>query len=88
MEGPRISERDARTLTRAIVRHLCALGAHVETFGVHLQREGFCFRALVNGRDVWTYTGQGNVRYDRVAADLLHAASIPRDDTLTIIKDA
>lgn len=86
MDGPRLSEREARLLTRHIVHELRKLGARVTEFGIHLERGGFWFRALVNGRDVWTRTGQGNFRYDRVAADLLHAAMTPQDNTLTIQK--
>ena len=72
--GLHLDERDARTLTRHIVEHLLKLGARVESFGVHLEREGFYFRAVINGSDVWVRTGQGNFRYEAVAAELLNEA--------------
>jgi hypothetical protein len=71
---PHLDERDARALARHIVGELRAMGGHVETFGVHLEREGFYFRATINGRDVWVRTGQGNFTYQAVAAELLNAA--------------
>jgi hypothetical protein len=85
---PHLDEKDARALARYIVHELKKLGAHVTQFGVHLEREGFYFRAMVNGRDVWVQTGQGNFRYDRIAADLLHASTQARDDTLEILKES
>lgn len=87
---PHLDEQDARTLVGHVVHHLRALGAHVETVGVHLEREGFYFRAVINGRDVWVQTGQGNFRYEQVAAELLNAALHHADDfetpELTITK--
>lgn len=80
--GLHLDEKDARALTRHIVHELRALGAHVDQFGVHLEKEGFYFRALINGRDVWVQTGQGNFQYDRVAAELYHAALQPPEATL------
>lgn len=71
---PHLSERDAKMLSRKIVEHLLKLGAHVTEIGVHLELEGFYFRATINGHDVWVRTGQGNFRYERVAAELLNAA--------------
>ena len=72
--GLHLDEKDARLLTRHVVDHLLKLGARVSQFGVHLEREGFTFRAVINGHDVWVQTGQGNFRYDRIAAELLNAA--------------
>jgi len=86
--GPHLDEKDAHALSRHIVHELKKLGAHVAQFGVHIEREGFYFRAIVNGRDVWVQTGQGNVRYDRIAAELLHASTQVRDDTLEILKES
>ena len=74
MADPHLDERDARLLARQVVHHLRALGAHVTQLGVHLEREGFYFRATINGSDVWVRTGQGNFRYEVVAAELLNAA--------------
>lgn len=71
---PHLDERDARSLARHIVHHLRAIGADVTRMGVHLEREGFYFRATINGSDVWVRTGQGNFRYEQVAAELLNAA--------------
>jgi hypothetical protein len=88
MPTPRLDERDAQALARHIVHELKRLGAHVTQFGVHLEREGFYFRANVNGKDVWVQTGQGNFRYDRIAAELLHASTQVRDDTLEILKES
>lgn len=75
--GLHLDEKDARSLARHIVHALRDLGAHVESFGVHLEREGFYFRAVINGRDVWVQTGQGNFKYQDVARDLFHAALQP-----------
>lgn len=72
--GPHLDETDARSLTRHIVHALRSLGAHVEHFGVHLDRDGFTFRALINGRDVWVRTGQGNFQYQAVAVELFNQA--------------
>lgn len=72
--GPHLDERDARSLTRQIVHELRSLGAHVETFGVSLKREGFTFRATINGADVWVRTGQGNFQYQAVAVEMLNEA--------------
>ena len=72
--GPHLDEKDARSLARHVVHALRSLGAHVESFGVHLEQEGFIFRAVINGHDVWVQTGQGNFEYARVAAELHNAA--------------
>jgi hypothetical protein len=72
--GPHLDEKDARSLARHIVHALRSLGATVTQVGVHLEREGFYFRATINGSDVWVRTGQGNFRYDRVAAELYNEA--------------
>jgi hypothetical protein len=89
--APTLSESDARLLARQICRHLRALGAHVTNFGVSLKREGFIFRAVINGRDVWVRTGQGNFRYDAVAAELMNEALHHADEfshpELTIVKN-
>lgn len=69
-----LSESDARTITRAIVRDLRSLGVGVDTFRIHLDREGFWFMAAINGQLVWARTGQGNVRYLDVAKELAAAA--------------
>lgn len=71
---PHLHESDARILARHITHELRKLGAHVTEFGVSLKREGFTFRAIVNGRDVWVRTGQGHFRYEAVAAELLNEA--------------
>jgi hypothetical protein len=75
---PSLSEADARTLTRAIVAEIRGMGGVVTTFGIDLAREGFCFRAVIGGRDVWAFTGQGNFRYLDVARELLAAALDPQ----------
>ena len=72
--NPHLSESDARLLTRKIVTELRKLGAHVEAFGVHLEREGFYFMAAINGQVIHCQTGQGNFTYQAVAANLLHLA--------------
>ena len=72
--NPHLSESDARLLTRKIVTELRALGANVEAFGVHLEREGFYFMAAINGQVVHIQTGQGAFTYAAVARELLHAA--------------
>lgn len=77
---PRLSEPDARQLARHIVDQIQRLGGHVESFGVHLEREGFYFLARINRRTVWVQTGQGNFTYQAVAADLLHAALMAQTD--------
>lgn len=69
-----LDERDAKALVRHITKHLLKLGAHVSEVGVHLEEEGFYFRAVFNGSDVWVRTGQGNFRYEAVAAELLNEA--------------
>lgn len=69
-----LSEADARTLCRAIVKELVQMHARVTNMGVYLDREGFTFRAEINGHDVWVFTGQGNFEYRRVAAELLNEA--------------
>lgn len=88
---PHLSESDGRLLARRIMQHLLALGAHVTAFGVSLKREGFIFRAVINGRDVWVRTGQGNFRYEAVAAELLNEALHHAEDfanpELEIVKD-
>jgi hypothetical protein len=71
---PHLDEADARKLTRGIVAQLVAMGAHVHEFGISLKGEGFTFRAVINGRDVWVRTGQGNFTYEAVAAELLNEA--------------
>lgn len=86
---PHLHESDARTLARHITRHLLALGAQVTDFGVSLKAEGFTFRAVINGHDVWVRTGQGNFRYEAVAAELLNEALYHADEfsnpALTIV---
>lgn len=87
--GPHLDERDAKKLVGHIVESLLKLGARVTACGVHLETEGFYFRATINGADVWVRTGQGNFRYDAVAAELLnealhHAAEFANPE-LTII---
>jgi hypothetical protein len=72
--NPHLDERDAQTLARRVVEHLRKLGAHVTQFSVHLEREGFYFRATIGGSDVWVQTGQGNFTYEAVAAELFNAA--------------
>lgn len=88
--APTLSESDARLLTRHIVQHLKAMGGHVTEFGISLKREGFTFRAIINGRDVWVRTGQGNFDYKAVAAELLNEALFHeeefRNPTLEIVK--
>lgn len=69
-----LDETDARTIVRHVVHHLRAMGAHVTNIGVHLEREGFYFMATIGGKEVWVQTGQGNFRYEHVAAELLNAA--------------
>lgn len=71
---PHLDEQDARTLVRHVVHHLRKIGAHVTECGVHLELEGMYFRATINGSDVWVRTGQGNFRYEAVAAELLNEA--------------
>ena len=71
---PHLHESDARTLARRITHELHKLGGHVTAFGISLKREGFIFRAVINGRDVWVRTGQGNFRYEAVAAELFNEA--------------
>lgn len=77
---PALSESDARLLARNITHHVHALGGHVTEFGISLKREGFIFRAVINGRDVWVRTGQGNFQYERVAAELLNEALYHADE--------
>jgi hypothetical protein len=72
--GPHLDEKDANALARHITEHLKKLGAHVTEMGVSLKREGFIFRAVINGYDVWVRTGQGNFRYEAVAAELFNEA--------------
>lgn len=74
---PSLSEPDARLLTRHIVTELRQLGCYVTQFGIDLSGEGFCFRAEVNGRDVWVFRGQGNFAYRDIARDLLASALDP-----------
>ena len=71
---PHLDEKDAHALARHVTEHLQKLGAHVTEMGVSLKREGFTFRAVINGQDVWVRTGQGNFRYEAVAAELLNEA--------------
>jgi hypothetical protein len=78
--GPSLSEADARTLTRHIVTEIRQMGGHVTDFGVDLGREGFCFLAVIGGRTVWVYRGQGNFQYRDVARDLLASALDPSRD--------
>lgn len=79
-DTPPLSEADARLLTRQIVRHLRALGANPVRFGVSLKAEGFSFTADLHGRQVTVQTGQGNVRYEAVAKELLIRALDPAGD--------
>jgi hypothetical protein len=89
--GPHLDEKDARTLTRQIVHALRRLGVIVTEFGISLKREGFIFRACINGHDVWMRTGQGNFTYQAVAAELaneaLHHAAEFATPELRIVKD-
>jgi hypothetical protein len=80
MTSPSLAESDARTLTRHIVAELRQMGGHVTTFGIDLAREGFCFRAVIHGRDVWVFRGQGNFSYRDIARDLLASALDPTRD--------
>lgn len=77
---PSLSEADANTLTRHIVTEIHRMGGTVTTFGIDLAREGFCFRAVIGGRDVWVYRGQGNFQYRDIARDLLASALDPMRD--------
>ena len=77
--NPHLDERDARLLARRVVEQVHKLGASVSQFGVHLEREGFYFMAVVNGRTVWARTGQGNFTYQAVAAELVDAALKAQD---------
>jgi 2-polyprenyl-3-methyl-5-hydroxy-6-metoxy-1,4-benzoquinol methylase len=69
--GLNLGERDARSLARHVVEHVRKAGATITQVGVHLQPEGFYFMATVNGRTVWARTGQGNFRYQDIAAELI-----------------
>lgn len=83
---PKLSERDARLLTRKIVEACRRLGVLPSRFGVDLDREGFWFTAVINGKLVSARTGQGNFTYEQVAKDLVLASVDPGWDTLTIQK--
>lgn len=89
---PHLDEKDARALVRHIVEALIKMGARVTQCGVHLEREGFYFRAIINGRDVWVRTGQGNFEYTRVAAELLNEALHHHEEftnpTLELVKES
>ena len=90
--APTLSESDAQLLARHITTHLRAMGAHVTEFGISLKREGFTFRAVINGHDVWVRTGQGNFAYQAVAAELLNEALFHHDEfehpTLELVKES
>ena len=83
---PSLSERDARVLTGKVVERLRARGVFPQQFGLDLDREGFWFTAVINGKTVSARTGQGAFTYEQVAQDL-HLASIdPGWDRLTLQK--
>lgn len=75
-----LPESEARTLAGHIVRELRALGVDVESFGVHLEPDGFWFMARITGHDVWARTGQGNFTYAAVALELAAAALKAKSD--------
>lgn len=69
-----LSESDARLICGKVTDHLVKMGAAVERIGVHLERDGFWFSAVLNGQTVWVRRGQGNWDYQDVAKDLLGSA--------------
>lgn len=85
-QTPSLSERDARLLTRHIVERLRARGVFPQQFGLDLDREGFWFTAVINGKTVSARTGQGSFTYDQVARELQLASIDPTWERLTIQK--
>lgn len=66
-----LSEPDARRIAEAVVGHLLALHATVQSFGVHLDGEGFWFTAFINGVEVHTRVARGHYRARDVAVDMV-----------------
>jgi hypothetical protein len=82
-----LSEKDARQLVWHICEALHRLGATVSEAGVHLEKEGMYFSAIVDGKQVWVQRGQGNFRYDDVAKELIARRWHPDPVTLTVVKE-
>ena len=82
---PHLSERDARSLAEKVCERVFALGAKVQQFGVSLDREGFWFVGIINGRYASARTGQGNFTYEQVAKELV-LSSLDKDyNRLTVL---
>lgn len=81
---PTISERDARLLCGKITEAVKRLGVLPTQIGLDLDRPGFWFTAVINGKTVSARTGQGNFRYEDIAKELVLASVDPGWDQLTV----
>lgn len=78
-----LDERDARRITAAVVERLRALGGRPTQIGAAIDHDGFWITAVLEGRPVSVRAGEGTIRYDTVARELLIKAVSPTADTLT-----
>jgi hypothetical protein len=86
---PHLPESDARQLCMHVTEALRSLGTLPTSIGVHLERDGFYFTAMLKGKTVTARTGKQTVTYDAIAKELLLLANEPFDrgaeiDTITL----